>query len=66
MSKRNLRAHLKLCMEIAAEDGMEQIRLHLVKAMKVLDISTEQPVDYEKVRYETRLGMRKGHEKQDI
>ncbi len=62
MSKRNLRAHLKLCMEMAEEDGMEQIRLHLVKAMKVLDLTTEQPVDYEKVRYETRLEMRKSHE----
>ncbi len=62
MSKRNLRAHLKLCLEMAEEDGMEQIRLHLVKAMKVLDLSTEQPVDYAKTRYETRLAMRKSHE----
>ncbi len=64
MSKRNLRAHLKLCIEIAKEqEGLEQIRLHLAKCMKVLDLSTEQPVDYEKIRYETRLEMRKGHER---
>ncbi len=67
MSKRNLRAHLKLCIEMAEGDGLEQIRLYLAKAMKALDLSAEQPVeqpvDYEKVRYKTRLEMRKSHER---
>ncbi len=56
MSKKNIKAHLELCKEIAEqENGLEQLCLHLAKAIKVLEADPEQPVDYDKARYQCRM-----------
>ncbi len=64
MSKKNIKAHLELCKEIAEQEtGLEQLCLHLAKAIKMIDDDPEQPVDYGEVRYKTRLEMRKNYER---